>query len=202
MGVRRASLEARGKSAPFTRVPLPWARAGCWQAHQCSLSGWLQQGWLTVAMCPLSVGEACRRHAGASGTHPWVACSPRYAVDLDTGGPFAARRLGSEAVETSQQVTPGLCITNALRGHASPVRGLEIPSAGRTWCSPLPAAPGSPAVRVAAGRCRARRLMVCLLLLGLRPCGLRPGGAGLGGCWCACCSWVSGRTGCGRAVQG
>ena len=34
MGVRRASLEARGKSAPFTRVPLPWARAGSWQAHQ------------------------------------------------------------------------------------------------------------------------------------------------------------------------
>ena len=54
--------------------------------------------------------------------------SPRYAVDPDTGGPFAARRLGLEAVETSQQVAPGVCITNALRGHASPVRGLEIPS--------------------------------------------------------------------------
>ena len=155
MGVRRASLEARGKSAPFTRVPLPRARAGSWQAHHLLLSGWLWLGWLTVAMCPLSVGEACRRHAGASGTHPWVACSPRYAVDLDTGGPFAARRLGSEAVETSQQVTPGLCITNALRGHASPVRGLEISSG---WAD---------------------------LVLAF-----------------ACCSWVSGRTGCGRAVQG
>ena len=143
------------RRSPAFRYPGP--EQGLGRRISCSLSGWLQQGWLTVAMCPLSVGEACRRHAGANGTHPWVACSPRYAVDLDTGGPFAARRLGSEAVETSQQVTPGLCITNALRGHASPVRGLEIPSAGRTWCSPLPAAPGSPAVRVAAGRCRARR---------------------------------------------
>ena len=84
-----------------------------------------------------------------------MACPPRYAVDLDTGGPFAARRLGAEAVETSQQVAPGLCITNALRGHASPVRGLEIPSG---WAD---------------------------LVLAF-----------------ACCSWVSGRTGCGRAVQG
>ena len=133
----------------------PGPERGVGRRISCSLSGWLRHGWLTVAMCPLSVGEACRRHAGASGTHPWVACSPRYAVDLDTGGPFAARRLGSEAVETSQQVTPGLCITNALRGHASPVRGLEIPSG---WAD---------------------------LVLAF-----------------ACCSWVSGRTGCGSGSQG
>ncbi len=141
------------RPSPAFRYPGP--EQGVGRHISCSLFGWLQQGWLTVAMCPLSVGEACRRHAGASGTHPWVACSPRYAVDLDTGGPFAARRVGSEAVETSQQVTPGLCITNALRGHASPVRGLEIPSG---WAD---------------------------LVLAF-----------------ACCSWVSGRTGCGRAVQG
>ena len=97
MGVRRASLEAHCKNAPFTRALLPRARAGCWQAHQLPFV-WVASAWL--ADCGPMSNQSLRGLplARKSKWNPWMLSEwPAllgFAVDTDAGCSYAARRLG------------------------------------------------------------------------------------------------------------
>ena len=146
----------------------------------------------SVALCLGGFGKAGWRWPCVSSASARLAVGTQEQVEPTPGWPalLATRWIWIRVVHL-QRVglgrRPLRRVSRSRPGSVSPtlLGGTPLPSEGSRY--PLLGGPGA---------------RLCLLLLGLRPYGLRPGGAGLGGWGCACWPWVSGRTGCGRAVQG